>query len=85
MNKFLTGGRTRGGVRALERIEASLLPVSDFAPVSLSCSPGILAEKLMQGLRWVVRDPRVIAKDGGLSVIFSNGLADLLGVELLEL
>ena len=33
----------------------------------------------------MVRDPGAIAKDESLNVIFLNGLADLLGMEFLEL
>ena len=44
-----------------------------------------LAEELTRGLRWVVQDFGAIVKDGDLNVIFPNGLADPLGVELLEL
>ena len=33
----------------------------------------------------MAQDPGAIAKDGGLNVILSNRLVDLLGMELLEL
>ena len=80
-------GGIRGGVGALGGVGASLLPASDlppWAPASSSCSVGSMGG-LTQGLRWVVRDPGAIAKDGGLNMILLNGLADPLGIELLEL
>ena len=87
VKKFLAGGGTRGGMGALRGGGASLLPTSDLsgAPVCSSCFPKMLAGGLTQGLRRIVRDPGAIAKDGGLNVILSNGLADLFGMELLEL
>ena len=87
VKRSLAGGGTRGGVRALGGVRASLLPASVFpvAPASSSCSPGILARGLMQGLRRVVQDPGAIAKVKGLIVIIPNGLADPLDMELLEL
>ena len=33
----------------------------------------------------MIQDPSAIAKDRSLNMIFSNKLADLLGIELLEL
>ena len=87
VKRFSAGGGTRGRVGALGQIGASLLPASDLLvmPASSSCSPRMLAGGLMQGLRRVVRNLGAIAKDGGLNVIFPNGLADPLGMELLEL
>ena len=87
VNKSLAGGEIKGRVRALGGIGASLLLASDFsgAPASSSCSPGISAKGLTQRLRWVIRNPGTITKDGGLNVILLNRLADLLGMELLEL
>ena len=87
VKRSLAGGGTRGGVEALGRVRASSLLTSDFfgAPASSSYSPGILVGGLTQGLHRVGRDPGAIAKDGGLNVILPNGLADSLGMELLEL
>ena len=87
VNRSSVGGRMKSRVGASERVKASLLPVSDVlgALASSSSSPGILVERLTQELCWMLRDLGVIAKDGSLNVIFLNGLADLLGIELLEL
>ena len=81
------GGETRGEVGALEGVEALLLLAIDLSgvPASLSCSLGLLVGGLTQRLYWVVQDSRAIAKDGGLNIIFLNGLADLLDMELLKL
>ena len=70
----------------LGTIGASLLPALDFsgASASSSYSPTMLAGELTQGLCWVVQDLEVIMKDRSLNIIFPNGLADLLGIELLE-
>ena len=79
--------RTRGRVGVLGGVGVSLLLTSDllpWAPTSSSYSVG-LTGGLTQLLRRVVQDPGTIAKDGGLNVILSNKLADLLGMELLEL
>ena len=87
MKRSLKVGGTRGGVGALRGVGASLLSalyLLPWAPASSSCSVG-LTGGLMQGLRQVVQDPGAIAKDGGLNMILSNGLADPLGMELLEL
>ena len=76
-----------GGVGALGGIGASLLSTSNLsgARMSLSCSPGMLARRLTQRLRWMVQDLGAIAKDGSLNVIFPNGLADSLSMKLLKL
>ena len=88
VKKSLMGGETKGGVGASKEIRALLLLALDFlarpwVPVSLSYSIE-LTKKLTQGLRWVVQDLEAIAIEG-LNVILSNGLADPLGMELLEL
>ena len=78
---------TRGGVKALGGVEASLLlafNLLSWAPASSSCSMES-TRGLTRGLRRVVRDPGAIAKDRGLNVIFLNGLANPLNMELLEL
>ena len=85
VNKFLARKKTRNRVEISKRIEALLLSVLDLTLASLSCSPGILAKKLMQELHQVVRDLRIIAKNGSLNVILPNRLADLLDMEFLEL
>ena len=87
MKRSSVGRGTRGGVETLERVGALLLLASDlpfWAPVSSFCSVGSM-RGLTQGLRWVVQDAGAITKDEGLNVILSNGLADPLGMELLEL
>ena len=87
VKRSLAGGGTRGEVGALGEIGASLLPASDIlgTPVSLSYSLGISAEIFTQGLHQIVQDPGAIVKNRGLNVIFPNGLADPLDIELLEL
>ena len=59
--RSLEGGGIRGGVGALGRVRASLLVVSDLAPASLLCSPGMSAGRLTQGLQRVVQDFGAIA------------------------
>ena len=81
---------TRGGVIALGSVGATLLPglnhlAGPWAPASSSSSPVGLTGVVTQELRRVIRDLGAIAKDGGLNIILPNGLADLLGMELLEL
>ena len=87
VNRSLAGGRTSGRVGASGVVGASLLTASVFpvAPASLYCSPRMSARGLTQGLQQVVRDPKAIAKVESLIVILLNGLADPLGMELLEL
>ena len=87
VKKSSAGGGTRGGVGALEGVEASLLPGSDLSGASASsiCSPEMSAGGLTKGLRRVVRNPGAIVKNRSLNVILPNGLADLFGMELLEL
>ena len=87
VKRSLEGGGTRGGMGALGGVGASLLPTSDFVPASLSCSMR-LTERLTQGLRRVVRDLGAIVKElksKEHDAIIPNGLADLLGIELLKL
>ena len=83
-------GRTRGRVIALGEVGASLLSALDplarpWAPASSSSYPAGLIKVVTQGLRRVARDPGAITKDRSLNVILQDGLADLLGMELLEL
>ena len=87
VKRSLAGKGTRSGVGALEAVGALLLPVLDYsdAPASSSYSPGMSAAGLMQRFRRIVRDPGAIVKDGSLNVILSNGLANPLSMELLEL
>ena len=85
VNRFLTGGETRDRMGALREIRASLLPASDFAPASLSCSLGMSDRGLTQGLCRLVQDLKAIAKERSLNVTFPNGLADPLDMKLLEL
>ena len=95
INKSLAKEGTKGGMKASEGVEASrgvevlLLPASDFltrlwALVNSSCSIR-LTERLTQGLCQVIQDFGVIVKDRSLNIIFQNGLADPLDMELLEL
>ena len=87
MKRSLEGGEMRGRVGASRGVGTSLLPVLDlppWAPASSSCSMGLI-ERLTQGLRQVVGDSGAIAKDRDLNIILPNGLADPLGMELLEL
>ena len=51
---------TKGGIRALGEIRDLLLLVSDLAPTSSSCFPGMLAGRLTRELHQVVQNPRVI-------------------------
>ena len=44
-----------------------------------------MVRKLTQKVYQVVQNFGAIARDGDLNVIFLNGLADPLGIELLEL
>ena len=71
-------------MEAWRGVKASLLPTSNLALASSSYYLGMLVRKLMQKLHQVVRDPRAIAIKG-LNVIFLNGVANLLGMELLKL
>ena len=78
----------RGGVGASGGVRALLLPTSDllprlWAPTSLFCSIE-LTGRLTQGLCRMVQDLGAIAMKS-LNVILSNGLADPLNMELLEL
>ena len=77
----------RGGVEALGGVKASWLLALDLpsAPAGSFCSLKTSSGGLMRGLCWVVQDPGGIAKDRSLNVIFPNRLANLLGMELLEL
>ena len=89
VKRSLEKGGTRGRVRASEGVRALLLPTSDLRPglwalASSSYSVG-LTKGLIQALCWGVQDPKAIAKDKSLNVIFSNGLADSLGVELFRI
>ena len=81
VKRSLEGGRIRS------EVGVSLLPASDLpnALANLSCSPEMSAGELTQRLHRMVQDPRAIVKDGDLNVILPNGLADLLGIELLKL
>ena len=85
IKKSLVRGRTRGKVGALEKIRASSLPVLNLVPASPSSSPMISAVELTQKLCQMVQDPEAIVKNRGLNMIFSNRLADLLGIDFLEL
>ena len=78
---------TRGGVEALGGVRALLLPELDLsgASVSSSCFPEMLTGGLTQGLCRIIQNPGAIATDRDLNVILLNELADLLGMELLEL
>ena len=83
-------GGMRGRVIATGRVKASLLPGLNLLarPWALASSSSFLAEStgvVTQGLRQVAQDLEAIAKDGSLNVILPNGLADPLGMELLEL
>ena len=76
-------------MRAWEEIRALLLPVLDFLAkhrvlASLSCFLRILIEEYMQELHLVMWDPKNIVIED-LEMIFSNKLADLLDIKLLEL
>ena len=87
LKRSVAGEGTRGEVGASRGVGASLLPTSDllpWVPASSSCSFRS-AERLTQGVRRVVRDLEAIVKEGGLNVILPKGLADPLGMELLEL
>ena len=77
----------RSRVEASGGVKASLLLALDLLcmPANSSCSPKMLAGRLMQELRWVMQDPGAIMEDKSLNVILSNGLADPLGMKLLEL
>ena len=75
VNRFLLEKRTRSGIRALEGVEALLLPVLDlpvgpWVPMSSSCSLVRLAKGLTQELCRMVQDPGAIVKDRGLNVFF---------------
>lgn len=72
-------------MRALGKLWASLLSAFDLVATQISSSyfPEMLVRGLTQGLHQVL-DFGVIAKDGGLGVIFSNKLANLLGIKLSE-
>ena len=72
-------------MEASRGVKALLLPALDLAPASSSCFPGILAKRLTRGLCQVVQNSGVIAKNGGLNVIFLNGLANLLDMKFLKL
>ena len=87
VKRSLEQGGTRSRVGASGGMGASSLPALDLpsAPAGLFCSPAMSARRLTQGLRQVMQDPGTIAKGGGLNVILPNGLADPLGMELLEL
>ena len=96
VNRFSAGGGTRGGIRASGKIgalvETLLFPVLDllagpWALVSSSCFPVRLGEGLTGGLRQA-QNPGAIAtelKNKECNAILPNGLANLLGIELLEL
>ena len=87
VKRSLEKGGTRGRVGASGGVEASLLPASDLAPASSSCSME-LTRGLTQGLRRVVRDPGAIAKElqsKKHDAILPNGLVDPLGMEFLKL
>ena len=84
MKKSLEKRGTRGGIRNSGGVRALLLLASDLVPASLSCFLGMSTRELMQGLRQAVQDPWAIAMKG-LNMILLNGLADPLGMELLEL
>ena len=84
MKRSSAGGRIRDRLGVSGGVKSLSLPALDLAPASLSCSLGILAKRLTQGLRRVVQDPGAIAKIGGLNVIFISRLADPLAIELLE-
>ena len=78
----------RGGVEASREVEVLLLPASNlppgfWAPANSSCFTRS-TERLMQGFRRVVGDLGAIAMEN-LNVICPNGLADPLGMKLLEL
>ena len=86
MNGSSVGGRTKGRVEASGGVKALLLLTFDFLGARASSSSSMrLTERLMQGLCWVVQDPRAIAKDDNLNVILLNGLTNPLGMEFLEL
>lgn len=72
-------------MRALGKVWALLLLAFDLVAtqISLSCFPEMLVRRLTQEFHQVL-DFGIIAKDGDLSVIFSNKLANLLGIKLLE-
>ena len=85
MNRFLIGGKTRGGMGASKRVKTLSLPTSDiltgtWLPISLSCSLIGLIGRLTQELRQMVQDPGAIAKNGDLNIIFLNKLANLLSI-----
>ena len=84
VNRSLAREETRSRVGASERVEASFLPTLDLpgVPASSFYSPEMSAGGLKPELRRVVQDLGAIAKDGGLKIILSNGLADPLGMEL---
>ena len=85
VNRSSTKKKTRSGIEALRKIKALSLPELDLAPASLSYLLEMLAERLMQRLRRVVQDLSAITKNGDLNVIISNGLANMLDIELLKL
>ena len=64
VKRSLAGRGIRGRVGALGEVGALLLLALDLLGVLASSfsSPEMLARGLTQGLCWVVRDPRAIAK-----------------------
>ena len=84
VKRSLVERKIKGRVGALGGVGALLLLALDITPASSSCFLEISAGKMTQGLCQVVQDPGAIAIKS-LNVIFLNGLADLLGMELLEM
>ena len=77
-------------MKASKVIGVSSFPTLDLltGPWAMASSSSFLAELagiLTQKLYRVMQDPKAIAKDGGLNMILSNGLPNLLDMELLEL
>ena len=85
MNKSLAEGKKRGKMGALGKIRALLLLVLDLVLAGSFFSLEMSVGRLIQKFRQVVQDFGAIAMDRGLNIIFLNKLADLLGIELLEL
>ena len=89
VKKFLKGGGTKDGVGVSRGIQVLLLPALDLLAglwtLASSSYSVELTERFTQGLCRVVQDLSAIARNKNLNIIFLNGLADVLDIELLKL
>lgn len=88
VKKSLVSREIKREMRALKEVRALLLRALNFPTrfwvlASFFSCLKRLTKRVMQGL-CCIYNPRAIIKDGDLNKIFSNGLADSLGMKLLE-